>query len=127
METREKHETQILQLKQQQDKVRKDMEDLQQFYATEMKNSNYRYQRLEEHLNDQSDIHHGELVTLKQEIGALAGKEDMQIVDFRSTERIRDLHELLEACNHKELPNRTSEEPLRPTASCALGVLTVTK
>ena len=58
-------------------------------------------QRLEEHLNDQSDIHHSELVTLKLEIGALAAKEAMQIVDFRSTERSRDLHELLEACNHK--------------------------
>ena len=58
-------------------------------------------QRLEDQLNDQVDYHHGELASLKQEIGVLASKEEMQIVDFRSKERSRDLHEILEACQNK--------------------------
>ena len=58
-------------------------------------------QCLEDQLNDQVDMHHGELAKLKQEIGVLAVKEEMDIVDFRSKERSRDLHEQLEACQHK--------------------------
>ena len=58
-------------------------------------------QRLEDQLNDQVDIHHTELANLKQEIGVLAAKEEMDIVEFRSKERSRDLHEQLEACQQK--------------------------
>lgn len=109
-ETRQLQDKQLQDLQQQQDKVRKELEDLRQFYAAEMKNANYRYQRLEDQLNDQVDIHHTELANLKQEIGVLAAKEEMDIVEFRSKERSRDLHEQLEACQQKvEKMEKTQE------------------
>ena len=43
-ETRQMQGKQLQDLQQQQDKVRKELEDLRQFYAAEMKNANYRYQ-----------------------------------------------------------------------------------
>ena len=56
----------------------------------------FRSERLEEQINDLTELHQNEVENLKQ---ALTDMEEK--VQYQSEERIRDLHEMLENCQTK--------------------------
>ncbi|XP_067121224.1 transmembrane and coiled-coil domains protein 2 isoform X1 [Centruroides vittatus] len=53
----------------------------------------YRYERLEEQMNDLIELHQNEIENLKQGIADMEEK-----VQYQSEERLRDVHEVLENC-----------------------------
>ncbi|XP_076857220.1 transmembrane and coiled-coil domains protein 2 [Brachyhypopomus gauderio] len=63
-------------------------------YMTQcLQEERYRYERLEEQLNDLSELHQNELSNLKQELASMEEK-----VAYQSYERARDIQEAVEAC-----------------------------
>ncbi|MEQ2263280.1 Transmembrane and coiled-coil domains protein 1 [Xenotaenia resolanae] len=53
----------------------------------------YRCERLEEQLNDLTELHQNEILNLKQELASMEEK-----IAYQSYERARDIQEALEAC-----------------------------
>uniref|UniRef100_A0AAY4C700 Transmembrane and coiled-coil domain family 2 n=1 Tax=Denticeps clupeoides TaxID=299321 RepID=A0AAY4C700_9TELE len=53
----------------------------------------YRYERLEEQLNDLTELHQNEMTNLKQELASMEEK-----VAYQSYERARDIQEAVESC-----------------------------
>uniref|UniRef100_A0A4W4G590 Transmembrane and coiled-coil domain family 2 n=1 Tax=Electrophorus electricus TaxID=8005 RepID=A0A4W4G590_ELEEL len=63
-------------------------------YMTQcLQEERYRYERLEEQLNDLSELHQNELSNLKQELASMEEK-----VAYQSYERARDIQEAVESC-----------------------------
>ncbi|XP_072522173.1 transmembrane and coiled-coil domains protein 2 isoform X2 [Salminus brasiliensis] len=63
-------------------------------YMTQcLQEERYRYERLEEQLNDLSELHQNELTNLKQELASMEEK-----VAYQSYERARDIQEAVESC-----------------------------
>lgn len=56
----------------------------------------FRTERLEEQINDLTELHQNEVENLKQ---AMADMEEK--VQYQSEERLRDIHEMLEHCQTK--------------------------
>lgn len=56
----------------------------------------FRTERLEEQINDLTELHQNEVENLKQ---ALVDMEEK--VQYQSEERVRDIHEMLEHCQTK--------------------------
>ena len=56
----------------------------------------FRTERLEEQINDLTELHQNEVENLKQ---AMADMEEK--VQYQSEERLRDIHEILEHCQTK--------------------------
>lgn len=54
--------------------------------------------RLEEQVNDLTELHQNEVENLKQTLTDMEEK-----VQYQSEERLRDIHEMLEACQTKVL------------------------
>jgi allophanate hydrolase subunit 1 len=63
----------------------------------------FRSERLEEQVNDLTELHQNEVENLKQTITDMEEK-----VQYQSEERLRDIHEMLECCQTKVL-NSVSE------------------
>lgn len=70
----------------------KDIETLNQALQEER----FRSERLEEQINDLTELHQNEVENLKQTICDMEEK-----VQYQSEERLRDIHEMLEACQTK--------------------------
>ncbi|XP_072886725.1 transmembrane and coiled-coil domains protein 2 isoform X3 [Hemitrygon akajei] len=63
-------------------------------YMTQcLQEERYRYERLEEQLNDLTELHQNEMSNLKQELASMEEK-----VAYQSDERARDIQEALESC-----------------------------
>ncbi|XP_043979135.1 transmembrane and coiled-coil domains protein 2 [Gambusia affinis] len=63
-------------------------------YMTQcLQEERYRYERLEEQLNDLTELHQNEMTNLKQELASMEEK-----VAYQSYERARDIQEAVEAC-----------------------------
>ncbi|KAL6116651.1 tmcc3 [Pungitius sinensis] len=58
-----------------------------------MQEERYRYERLEDQLNDLTELHQHETINLKQELASIEEK-----VAYQAYERARDIQEVLEAC-----------------------------
>ncbi|CAH1248271.1 TMCC1 [Branchiostoma lanceolatum] len=63
------------------------------FLTTALQEERYRYERLEEQLNDLTELHQNEMSNLKQELASMEEK-----VAYQSDERARDIQEALESC-----------------------------
>lgn len=72
--------------------VTKDIETLNQALQEER----FRSERLEEQMNDLTELHQNEVENLKQTICDMEEK-----VQYQSEERLRDIQEMLESCQTK--------------------------
>lgn len=67
-----------------------------QFLSVALHEERFRTERLEEQINDLTELHQNEVENLKQ---AMADMEEK--VQYQSEERLRDIHEMLEHCQTK--------------------------
>ncbi|XP_031438347.1 transmembrane and coiled-coil domain protein 3 isoform X2 [Clupea harengus] len=63
------------------------------FITQTLQEERYRYERLEDQLNDLTELHQNETANLKQELASIEEK-----VAYQAYERARDIQEVLEAC-----------------------------
>ncbi|XP_056280875.1 transmembrane and coiled-coil domain protein 3-like isoform X2 [Pseudoliparis swirei] len=63
------------------------------YFAQMMQEERYRYERLEDQLNDLTELHQNETGNLKQELASIEEK-----VAYQAYERARDIQEVLESC-----------------------------
>lgn len=56
----------------------------------------FKSERLEEQVNDLTELHQNEVENLKQTVSDMEEK-----VQYQSEERLRDIHEMLESCQTK--------------------------
>ncbi|XP_035231081.1 transmembrane and coiled-coil domains protein 2-like isoform X2 [Stegodyphus dumicola] len=63
------------------------------FFSQALQDERYRYERLEEQMNDLIELHQNEIENLKQGIADMEEK-----VQYQSEERLRDVHDVLENC-----------------------------
>lgn len=78
----------------------KEIQDLNQSLQEER----FRCDRLEEQVNDLTELHQNEVENLKTTISDMEEK-----VQYQSEERLRDIHEMLEACQTKVNPTLSSK------------------
>lgn len=81
---------------------RESLESIKSFHADiqlnnlQIQEERFRTERLEEQINDLTELHQNEVENLKQ---AMADMEEK--VQYQSEERLRDIHEMLEHCQTK--------------------------
>lgn len=63
------------------------------FFTQALQEERYRFERLEEQMNDVTELHQNEVINLKQEVASLEEKMEYQL-----EERSRDMQEALETC-----------------------------
>ncbi|KAG8176666.1 hypothetical protein JTE90_029312 [Oedothorax gibbosus] len=63
------------------------------FFSQALQEERYRYERLEEQMNDLIELHQNEIENLKQGIADMEEK-----VQYQSEERLRDVHDVLDNC-----------------------------
>uniref|UniRef100_A0A3B4Z5G4 Transmembrane and coiled-coil domain family 3 n=1 Tax=Stegastes partitus TaxID=144197 RepID=A0A3B4Z5G4_9TELE len=63
------------------------------YFTQVMQEERYRYERLEDQLNDLTELHQNETSNLKQELASIEEK-----VAYQAYERARDIQEVLESC-----------------------------
>lgn len=63
------------------------------YFGQALQEERYRYERLEEQMNDLIELHQNEIENLKQGIADMEEK-----VQYQSEERLRDVHDVLENC-----------------------------
>ncbi|XP_064155687.1 transmembrane and coiled-coil domains protein 2-like isoform X2 [Anguilla rostrata] len=90
----------LRQIKAGQSNLEDDIEDMKSqlhsdySYMTQcLQEERYRYERLEEQLNDLTELHQNEMSNLKQELASMEEK-----VAYQSYERARDIQEAVESC-----------------------------
>lgn len=66
------------------------------FIFGKLQDERFKTERLEEQINDLTELHQNEVENLKQ---AMADMEEK--VQYQSEERLRDIHEMLEHCQTK--------------------------
>ncbi|XP_037277817.2 transmembrane and coiled-coil domains protein 2 isoform X2 [Rhipicephalus microplus] len=97
------------------------------YFSQALQEERYRYERLEEQMNDLIELHQNEMENLKQ------GMADMEEkVQYQSEERLRDVQELLENCQtrisrmehqqHQQLQQLVSLDALDNSQARALGL-----
>lgn len=64
------------------------------FLSAALQEERFRVERLEEQINDLTELHQNEVENLKQNIADMEEK-----VQYQSEERLRDIHDLLESCH----------------------------
>lgn len=74
----------------------KDLQQEMQYLNSALQEEKFRTERLEEQINDLTELHQNEVENLKQ---AMADMEEK--VQYQSEERLRDIHEMLEHCQTK--------------------------
>ncbi|XP_059393044.1 transmembrane and coiled-coil domains protein 1-like isoform X1 [Carassius carassius] len=90
----------IQELKDNQSRLEESFENLKSHYQRDytvimqaLQEERYRCERLEEQLNDLTELHQNEIHNLKQELASMEEK-----IAYQSNERARDIQEALEAC-----------------------------
>jgi len=83
------------------DRLREEMEHVKQhlqqevsFVSAALQEERFRVERLEEQINDLTELHQNEVENLKQNIIDMEEK-----VQYQSEERLRDIHDLLDSCH----------------------------
>ena len=64
------------------------------FVSAALQEERFRVERLEEQINDLTELHQNEVENLKQNIIDMEEK-----VQYQSEERLRDIHDLLDSCH----------------------------
>jgi len=98
---KESHETSVELIKTETSKLQDEMAKIQQHLEEQLREAQYRYERLEEQMNDNTELHRNELLNLKQDLAQFAVKEELERVEYRSRERADELNEQLEACDNR--------------------------
>ncbi|XP_077566860.1 transmembrane and coiled-coil domain protein 3-like isoform X2 [Stigmatopora nigra] len=87
-------------IKDAQNQLEEDMEEIKAQFQKEyavinqtLQEERYRYARLEDQLNDLTELHQHEMTDLKQELGSIEER-----VAYQAHERARDIQEALESC-----------------------------
>ncbi|XP_061628946.1 transmembrane and coiled-coil domain protein 3-like [Phyllopteryx taeniolatus] len=87
-------------IKDAQNQLGEDMEEIKAQFKREygvinqtLQEERYRYARLEDQLNDLTELHQHEMTDLKQELASIEER-----VDYQAQERARDIQEALESC-----------------------------
>ncbi|KAF7207759.1 transmembrane and coiled-coil domains protein 1b isoform X2 [Nothobranchius furzeri] len=90
----------IQELRENQGRLEESFESLKSHYQRDytmimaaLQEERYRCERLEEQLNDLTELHQNEILNLKQELASMEEK-----IAYQSYERARDIQEALEAC-----------------------------
>uniref|UniRef100_A0A3Q2Q8W5 Transmembrane and coiled-coil domain family 1b n=1 Tax=Fundulus heteroclitus TaxID=8078 RepID=A0A3Q2Q8W5_FUNHE len=90
----------VLELRESQGRLEESFENLKSHYQRDytmileaLQEERYRCERLEEQLNDLTELHQNEILNLKQELASMEEK-----IAYQSYERARDIQEALEAC-----------------------------
>ncbi|XP_051531883.1 transmembrane and coiled-coil domains protein 1-like isoform X3 [Myxocyprinus asiaticus] len=90
----------IQELKDNQNRLEESFENMKSHYQRDytdimqaLQEERYRCERLEEQLNDLTELHQNEILNLKQELASMEEK-----IAYQSYERARDIQEALEAC-----------------------------
>ncbi|PNF30746.1 hypothetical protein B7P43_G06175 [Cryptotermes secundus] len=84
------------------DRLREELESVKAFQrevtfmSQALQEERFRSERLEEQVNDLTELHQNEVENLKQTISDMEEK-----VQYQSEERLRDIHEMLECCQTK--------------------------
>lgn len=90
----------VSEIKEAQSQLEEDMEELKSQFKKEygiisqtLQEERYRYERLEDQLNDLTELHQHEMANLKQELASIEER-----VAYQAHERARDIQEALESC-----------------------------
>ncbi|XP_070763706.1 transmembrane and coiled-coil domain protein 3-like [Enoplosus armatus] len=90
----------VREIKDTQSQLEEDMEELKSQFKREygiisqtLQEERYRYERLEDQLNDLTELHQHEMADLKQELASIEER-----VAYQAHERARDIQEALESC-----------------------------
>ncbi|CAJ1056363.1 transmembrane and coiled-coil domain protein 3-like [Xyrichtys novacula] len=90
----------VREIKEAQNQLEEDMEELKTQFKREfglvsqaLQEERYRYERLEDQLNDLTELHQHEMTNLKQELASIEER-----VTYQAHERARDIQEALESC-----------------------------
>jgi len=94
-ELQERHE-EIDRLREELESVKQAMQREVAFVSQALQEERFRSERLEEQVNDLTELHQNEVENLKQTITDMEEK-----VQYQSEERLRDIHEMLECCQTK--------------------------
>lgn len=73
--------------------VKNQIQQESSFFNQALQEERYRYERLEEQMNDLIELHQNEIENLKQGIADMEEK-----VQYQSEERLRDVHDVLDSC-----------------------------
>lgn len=90
----------VKEIREAQSQLEEDMEELKSQFKREfgvvsqsLQEERYRYERLEDQLNDLTELHQHEMTNLKQELASIEER-----VAYQAHERARDIQEALESC-----------------------------
>ncbi|XP_042352381.1 transmembrane and coiled-coil domain protein 3-like [Plectropomus leopardus] len=90
----------VREIKEAQSQLEEDMEEIKAQFKREygiisqtLQEERYRYERLEDQLNDLTELHQHEMTNLKQELASIEER-----VAYQAHERARDIQEALESC-----------------------------
>lgn len=90
----------VREIKEAQSQLEEDMEEIKAQFKREygiisqtLQEERYRYERLEDQLNDLTELHQNEMTNLKQELASIEER-----VAYQAHERARDIQEALESC-----------------------------
>ncbi|XP_017261666.2 transmembrane and coiled-coil domain protein 3 [Kryptolebias marmoratus] len=90
----------VRELKDSQSQLEEDMEEIKAQFKKDydsisqtLQEERYRYERLEDQLNDLTELHQNEMSNLKQELASIEER-----VTYQALERARDIQEALESC-----------------------------
>ncbi|KAM4572263.1 transmembrane and coiled-coil domain protein 3-like isoform 1-T1 [Odontesthes bonariensis] len=120
----------VKEIKDAQSQLEEDIEEIKGQYKREhgiisqtLQEERYRYERLEDQLNDLTELHQHEMADLKQELASIEER-----VAYQAHERARDIQEALESCQTRvsklELQQQQQQQTIQlesPDARVLLG------
>ncbi|XP_061578454.1 transmembrane and coiled-coil domain protein 3-like isoform X2 [Cololabis saira] len=120
----------VREIKDAQSQLQEDIEEIKSQFKREyalisqtLQEERYRYERLEDQLNDLTELHQHEMVDLKQELASVEER-----VAYQAHERARDIQEALESCQTRvsklELQQQQQQQTVQlegPDARVLLG------
>ncbi|XP_075995496.1 transmembrane and coiled-coil domain protein 3-like [Genypterus blacodes] len=131
----------VREIKDVQSQLEEDLEELKTHLKTEygiinqtLQEERYRFERLEDQLNDLTELHQHEMSNLKQELASIEER-----VAYQACERARDIQEVLESCQTRvsklelqqqqqqtvQLESRDARVLLGKTINIMLAIITV--
>nr|XP_046250126.1 transmembrane and coiled-coil domain protein 3-like [Scatophagus argus] len=132
----------VSEIKDAQSQLEEDMEELKSQFKKDyglisqiLQEERYRYERLEDQLNDLTELHQNEMANLKQELASIEER-----VAYQAQERARDIQEALESCQTRvsklelqqqqqqqtvQLENRDARVLLGKSINIMLAIITV--
>lgn len=131
----------VREIKEAQNQLEEDLDELKtqvkreyEIISQTLQEERYRYERLEDQLNDLTELHQNEMANLKQELASIEER-----VAYQAHERARDIQEALESCQTRvsklelqqqqqqtvQLESRDARVLLGKTINIMLAIITV--